>query len=48
VWSDGDPHWRRFGRSSLQRAARRVADRIADGVGPGGSLARDADGVGVA
>lgn len=47
VWSDGEPCWRRFGRSALQRAARRVADRIADGVSPGGRLVgRGTDDVG--
>lgn len=29
VWSDGDPRWRGFGRSALQREARRLAGRIA-------------------
>lgn len=37
VWSEGDPWWRGLRRAALQRAARRVADRITDGsssVGP--------------
>ncbi len=31
VWSDGDPRWRGFDRSMLQREARRIAGRLASG-----------------